>query len=213
LAAIGRVVAGLAHEIRNPIAAMRLKAENALALGEDHKDRALSAMLGQIDRLDTVLRRLLTATERERPCRKVVALADFAGSCVGAHRELARANDVDLRWHADGGTCHFDPDQVRSALDNLILNALQAAPRGTAVSVTTSRNAEGVVLSVRDEGPGPAAAISEHLFEPFVTGRAGGTGLGLSIVREVAEAHGGTARLAPSPTGTLFEIEIPCPSS
>jgi nitrogen-specific signal transduction histidine kinase len=67
-------------------------------------------------------------------------------------------------------------------------------------------------LSVHDEGGGPPAAIRDHLFEPFVTGRADGTGLGLSVVFEVAAAHGGTARLANSSTGTTFEIVVPWPS-
>lgn len=209
LATIGQVAAGLAHEIRNPIAAMRLKAENAMVHGPDHKDRALAAILGQIERLDGVLRRLLTVTERDTPRVETVVLARFVEACIAAHSELAQAKGVGIRCEADSGSADFDPDQMRSALDNLILNALHAAPRGTEVFVTARRNAEGVILSVCDRGPGPPAQVREHLFEPFVTSRADGTGLGLSIVREVAEAHGGAARLDISPTGTIFEILIP----
>jgi signal transduction histidine kinase len=209
LAAIGRVAAGLAHEIRNPIAAMRLKAENAIALGPEHKDQAFSAILGQIDRLDAVLRRLLTVTERDQPRPETVALTPFVAACVAPHAELARAKRVVIRCEADGGTVSFDPDQMRSALDNLILNAVQAAPRGTDIVVGACHNGDALVLSVRDKGTGPPPPIREHLFEPFVTGRADGSGLGLSIVREVAEAHGGIARLGVSQTGTVFEIVIP----
>ena len=71
----------------------------------------------------------------------------------------------------------------------------EAAPAGTAIVVAARHDRENLVVSVRDEGSGPPAEIRDHLFEPFVTGRADGTGLGLSIVREVAVAHGGTARL------------------
>jgi signal transduction histidine kinase len=209
LTAIGRVTAGVAHEIRNPIAAMRLKAENAISGEPERKDQALSMILGQIERLDALLRRLLSVTERDRPCRESVALGPFLRSCGTMHAELARAKGITVECQAEGEAASFDPDQMRHALDNLILNAIQAAPAQTSVLVAARRGAEGLVVVVRDEGPGPPAHIRDHLFEPFVTGRADGTGLGLSIVREVAEAHGGTARLGNSQTGTLFEIAIP----
>lgn len=209
LAAIGRITAGLAHEIRNPIAAMRLKAENAMMRGSDDKDQALSAILGQIDRLDALVRRLLTVTERDKLHRKPVAIASFLADCIATHAEIARAKGVRLRAAGDVETAAFDPDQIRAALDNLILNAIQAAPACTEVLVCGCRTLEGLVFAVRDDGPGPAAEIREHLFEPFVTGRPDGTGLGLSIVREIAEAHGGTARLGVCRSRTRFEIVIP----
>ncbi len=209
LAVIGRVAAGLAHEIRNPIAAMRLKAENALRLGPDRKDQALAAILGQIDRLDGVVRRLLTLTEPERPRLEAVPLASFIAACVAAHAELARAKGVGLRCEAEDATARFDAGQMRGALDNLVLNALQAAPGGSDIVVTARRHLAELILSVADSGPGPPAAIRDHLFEPFVTGRADGSGLGLSIVKEIAEAHGGTARLDVSRAETVFEIVVP----
>ncbi len=209
LAAIGRVTAGVAHEIRNPIAAMRLKAENAICGEPERKDQALAMMLGQIERLDTLVRRLLSATEPDRLCREPVMLDPFLQSCGAACADLAREKGIAVRRRAEGEAANFDPDQMRRALDNLVLNAIQAAPAETIVLVEARCGAEGLILSVRDEGPGPPAAIRDHLFEPFVTGRADGTGLGLSIVREIAEAHGGTARLGCASAGTLFEIAIP----
>ena len=98
---------------------------------------------------------------------------------------------------------------MRRALDNLVLNAVEAAPAGTAIVVAARHDHESLVVSVRDEGSGPPVQIRDHLFEPFVTGRADGTGLGLSIVREVAVAHGGTARLGSCQAGTVFEIVVP----
>jgi hypothetical protein len=209
LTAIGRVAAGLAHEIRNPIAAMRLRAENAMLRGAEDKDQALAAILGQIERLDGVLRRLLKVTERDQPRPEAVPLAAFIDAAVGAQIEFAQAKGVAIRYEVDDGAESFDPDQMRSALDNLILNALQAAPRGSEILVRACRRPTGLVLSVGDEGSGPPAPIRDHVFEPFVTGRVDGCGLGLSIVREVAEAHGGTARLSVCQKGTVFEIVIP----
>jgi signal transduction histidine kinase len=213
LAAIGRVSAGVAHEIRNPIAAMRLRAENALAGDADRKRQALSMILGQIERLDTILRRLLSVTERDEPRREFVALRPFLDSCVGSHAELAHARGITLECQADEEEPRFDPDKMRGALDNLILNAIEAAPERSRILITARREAANLVLSVHDEGRGPPGHIGGQLFEPFVTGREDGTGLGLSIVREVGAAHGGTARLVESPTGTLFEIVVPWQSS
>jgi hypothetical protein len=210
LAAIGRVAAGVAHEIRNPIAAMRLRAENALAGDTERKTQALSVILAQIERLDKLLRRLLSMTERERLHRTTVALPGFLQACIAAHAELAGSRGVALRSTAGAASARFDAEQMRSALDNLVLNAIDAAPAGSEIVVAARRDDEQLVLSVRDAGSGPPEAIRERLFEPFVTGRADGTGLGLSIVREVAAAHGGTARLHGCGQGTVFEIVLPC---
>lgn len=209
LAAIGRVAAGLAHEIRNPIAAMRLRAENAIAGDAGRQRQALSMILEQIDRLDKLLRRLLSMTEPDDPRRQSVALGAFLECCAGAHAEFAHNKGITLEPRADQAEARFDRDQMRGALDNLVLNAIEAAPADSRIEITARRRSDQLVLSVHDEGAGPPAHIRDQLFEPFVTGRGDGTGLGLSIVREVAAAHGGTARLADSPTGTTFEIVVP----
>ncbi|WP_018291713.1 PAS domain-containing sensor histidine kinase [Verrucomicrobium sp. 3C] len=213
LAAIGRVSAGIAHEIRNPIAAMRLKAENALSGDGRSKDSALKMIVGQIERLDALIRRLLSVTEKEKLRREAVELEPFLASCISALAELAKAKGVVLVSCSEAKGGWFDPEQVRRALDNLLRNAIEAAPGGTEVTLRARRTPEGLVFSVHDEGSGPPTRVREQLFEPFVTGRAGGTGLGLSIVREVASAHGGTARLLDKGVGTTFELILPWPRS
>jgi len=209
LAAIGRVAAGVAHEIRNPIAAMRLKAENALAAGAARREEALSTILGQIERLDRLVRRLLSVTERDQPQREAFDLASFLASCTAVHADIARAKDVTLECLAGEETVRLDREQMRSALDNLILNAIHAAPAGSAIQLAAIHRGSDLVISVHDEGTGPPPEIRDHLFEPFVTGRPDGTGLGLSIVREIAQAHGGTAQFSVCDTGTTFEITVP----
>jgi hypothetical protein len=213
LAAIGRVSAGIAHEIRNPIAAMRLKAENALSGEGPSKDSALGMILGQIERLDALIRRLLSVTEKEKLCCEAVELEPFLGSCISSLADLAKANRLVLVPCAEAKGGCFDPEQVRRALDNLLRNAIEAAPEETEITLRARRTPEGLVFSVHDEGSGPPPGVREQLFEPFVTGRAGGTGLGLSIVREVASAHGGTARLLDKGAGTTFELVLPWPRS
>ncbi|WP_206956569.1 sensor histidine kinase [Trinickia acidisoli] len=213
LAAIGRVAAGVAHEIRNPIAAMRLKAESAVAAGPERQPQALQVILGQIERLDALVRRLLSITEHDEPQRERVRIGPFLDASIAQHVDLAGAKRLTIRHSGDLDEARFDPNQVQRALDNLVLNAIEAAPPGTAIEISARHTAEAAVFSVLDQGAGPPAQILDHLFEPFVTGRPDGTGLGLSIVREVAEAHGGFAQLVPTPQGTLFEIVLPWPKS
>jgi signal transduction histidine kinase len=208
LTAIGRVAAGVAHEIRNPIAGMRLKAENALAAGPARYAEALSIILGQIARLDRLIGRLLSVTQREQPQPQAIELTWFIDSCLTTPLEVARAKGITLERVVSEETAYFDPELMRRALENLLLNAIQAAPAGSRVRIEAGYRSADLVLSVHDEGTGPPADIRDHLFEPFVTGRPDGTGLGLSIVREVAEAHGGIVLFACG-AGTSFEIIVP----
>jgi signal transduction histidine kinase len=209
LTAIGRVAAGVAHEIRNPIAAMRLKAENALLADAPRQKEALSMILGQIERLDRLLTRLLSLTERDPPRRQETSIRALVESCVRDHVELALAKGVTLDVQVAAQTANLDAEQIRRALDNLLLNAIEAAPRHSAILVSAQLNGSTLILAVHDEGAGPPSEIRGHLFEPFVTGRPEGTGLGLSLVREIANAHGGTARVVHEANGTSFEILIP----
>jgi signal transduction histidine kinase len=213
LAAVGRLSANLAHEIRNPIAAMRLKAENALAARDEaRKTSALEAILQQIARLDALLRNLLEMTHTAAPKLRPVNLSAFLQQTVDAHRDAADQKGVSLRSETDqpaGRSVQFDPVQVQRALDNLILNAIQSTPAGGEIFVEVAKRDRRLLFSVTDTGVGVSAEVKETLFEPFVTTRAEGTGLGLAIVREIARAHHGEAQLAETQTGTRFEIDLP----
>ena len=209
LAAIGRVAAGVAHEIRNPIAAMRLKAENALLADAPRQKEALSMMLGQIERLDRLLIRLLSLTDRDPPQRQPISIQALLGSMAVDHAERAAERGQRIDTDAPAITASLDAEQIRRALDNLILNAIEAAPAGSQILLGARIELDTLHLSVRDSGLGPPPAIRDHLFEPFVTGRSDGTGLGLSLVREIANAHGGTAQFMSDDNGTTFEILIP----
>jgi signal transduction histidine kinase len=213
LAAVGRLSAGLAREIRNPIAAMRLKAENAMASRDvSRKDAALEAILQQIARLDALLRDLLEMTQARDPKFADVELSSFLQRTVEAHRELAAGKSLTLKIGTP--VLHnplpcFDSSQMQRALDNLILNAIQNTPPGGSVVVDAFSRDGNLLLRVADTGAGVSDEIRDRLFEPFATARSDGTGLGLAIVREIARNHGGDVRLVTAGSGATFEIEIP----
>ncbi|MBY0253406.1 MAG: HAMP domain-containing histidine kinase [Methylobacterium organophilum] len=218
LAAVGRLAASVAHEIRNPIAAMRLKAENALVSGDPHRTAAaLEAVLGQIARVDTLLRDLLNLTQARPLNRMPTPVEPLLAECAHLHEELASARSVRIAVAADGLPAtdhpHLDRAQIARAVDNLLLNALQHAPPGGRIRLGAERaTVDGALrlrLSVADTGAGVDPVIRAGLFEPFVTGRPDGTGLGLAIVREIALAHRGEARLVEGAPETTFVLDLP----
>jgi signal transduction histidine kinase len=103
----------------------------------------------------------------------------------------------------------FDPARIAQAIDNLTLNAIENTPHGGSVTLCAERMSDWLVLSVVDNGRGVAESMRDQLFEPFVSGRSEGTGLGLAVVREIAEAHGGTAGAFHRNDGTTFVLELP----
>lgn len=207
LASIGRLSAGVAHEIRNPIAAMRLKAENALADGS-RSEAALKAIIEQIDRLDRLARQLLSTSNGEVANPVLTQMIEFLEEVVQPYVDLAHAKDINLSVTSQIEQAAIDPKLTRRALENLITNGLEHTPSGGSVTVDARPNQNGIVIEVRDTGPGIAEEIAGSLFEPFVSGRSGGTGLGLAIAAEAVKSEGGFLRLVPSATGAVFQIEL-----
>jgi hypothetical protein len=210
VAVVGRLAAEIAHEIRNPIAAMRLRIENALAKPPGAHPAALEALLPEIRRLDDLLQRLLLVARLDelKPAR--VVLGDWLAGRVAAMAELAAKAGVDLELADTPETeWTFDPERMARALDNLLLNGIQHTPSGGRVQVSCSVDPDRCVLSVQDSGPGLPAGALESAFEPLRSSRPEGLGLGLGIAREIVAAHGGFLRCLPGARGARFEIELP----
>ncbi len=215
LAALGRVAAGMAHEIRNPLASMQLRAENALAAEDDSRlRRALTEVLAQIARLNTLVTELLAMTQRRTAQLVPVDIAAFLAACIEQHRDAAARRGIALT--AEGGEEHvrLDPEIVGRILDNLLLNAIRHAPEGGRVEVSAESTDTELRIAVTDSGSGVAPELRANLFEPFVTGRPDGTGLGLAIARELADAHGGRLSLLRAGgerpgEGAVFALDLP----
>lgn len=224
---LGRLAAQVAHEIRNPLGAVRLKAENALSGDRDRQNEALKFILRQVERIETQVSSLLALTQPITLSIQAVDFPTWFSTTVSSHDEQARVKDVKLC--IDLATLfvnvdeplalylRLDPDQLSRALDNLVLNALRHVPHGGTVIVSARQVAlygdTWLRIEVSDDGPGVPIAERESIFEPFVTGRPDGSGLGLAVVREIASAHGGRAFLGDAEKGACFVIEIPWQTS
>jgi two-component system, NtrC family, sensor histidine kinase HydH len=216
-AALGRLAAQVAHEIRNPIGAMRLKAENALAGDADRRHHALVAILSQIQRVEGQLTGLLALTQPVRIEMHPVRLEALLAERLELHRDAAVRAGVSLAL-ADGSdmddldmvdSACLDAEQIARAVDNLVLNAVRHTPAGGHVTLLARRLRDTLRIEVADDGPGVPLGDRERIFEPFVTGHPAGSGLGLAVVREIAAAHGGRAFLDARDHGACFVIEIP----
>ena len=211
LTALGRMSGGIAHEIRNPIATMRLKAENALAASPEQQAIALRAIVGQIDRLEGLVQSLLALVQPVTLAPQLVDLRQWLAERRQAVAGRAAAKDVDIHLqHSGASQARFDPVHMARAIDNLLDNAVRHAPPGSSVVLAAAAAETGSLLfRVDDTGTGVPEALQARLFEPFATGRADGTGLGLALAREVALAHGGELRHVALLPGTRFELELP----
>jgi signal transduction histidine kinase len=214
LAALGRVAAGVAHEIRNPIAAMRLRAENALAGDDARRRKTLEDMLELVGRLDRLVTELLAMTQRREPYPEFVELGPFLAARVEPHRAEAAVRDVGISTECSLTRGFFDHEIVGRILENLLANAVRHTPAGGQIKLCAIAEGDGLRLTVGDTGPGVLPELRNHLFEPFVTGRADGTGLGLAIARELADAHGGQLTLLCAggetiDAGAAFALDLP----
>lgn len=208
-ALVGRMVAGLAHEIRNPLAAMRLKAENALVAGMERRAAALTSILRQIARLEGLLARLLSLVRSIKPDIQKIDIPDWLSEVVGLHREQAHSAGIELKFQSTVTHGYFDAVLMAEVLDNLIQNALQHTQRGDSVQIACAQTMHALSIQIHDTGSGISAELRDHIFEPFVSARHGGIGLGLAHAHDIVSAHGGILRLLDQAAGATFEIELP----
>ncbi len=216
LASLGQLAAGLAHEIKNPLAGIQgalevLRDES----GDSETVRIYEEMLGELRRVNAILYRLL---ESGRPAPLRLARTNLRGLLEETSellRPSLRRQQVELVTEAAAGLpdVHVDPAKIRQVLVNLIQNAAEAMQeRGGRITVRASgfpaENA--VVIAVEDNGPGIAADQLGNVFEPFFTTKFTGTGLGLAISKSLVEQHGGRIEVTSEPgVGTSFLLILP----
>jgi two-component system sensor histidine kinase PilS (NtrC family) len=216
LADLGRVAAGLAHELRNPLASMSgcvelLQAAPGL---RPEEGRLLGIVLREAARLDQLVTRFLAYSRPAPPQLAQVDLPQLLGEVVEVFSHDPVASRVRLERQLQPATQVCDPGQVRQLVWNLLVNAaqaLQGVPGGGTIRIRCAPGASGgASVVVEDDGPGIAAADQAKLFTPFFTTKVGGTGLGLATVHQIVEAHGGSVIVgAGDPRGARFTILLP----
>jgi signal transduction histidine kinase len=213
LAAIGQLAAGVAHELRNPLATIRLRAQMAQRKSnEDATTQSSSVILKEVDRLDAMIERLLDLSRPIRLNLTKVDISELAGTAV--QRWMARSPDISMEYVGPDGLCvSMDAMRLEQVLDNLIENAvLQLAerkPLNPVIRVDCGERDDDMFLTVQDNGGGFTNAALENGLQPFFTTRAKGTGLGLAITQEIVHAFGGTLDLSNLSDGALVSIQFP----
>ena len=215
LAALGQMAATVAHEVKNPLSAIKSIAQvmsEDQALNSQHA-RDLSLIVGETDRLSKSVTQLLSFASKRPPAAPPCRADELLRSVNSLFRVEADELNITLQSRI-GATLELGGVQtaaIRDALSNLVLNALQSTPAGGSVVIESLVDGSEVIFAVNDSGPGIAAEMQTKIWEPFFTTRQRGTGLGLAIVRKRMEEAGGSARLAPSQNGkgARFELRLP----
>jgi PAS domain S-box-containing protein len=209
LTQLGRLSAVVAHEVRNPLAALKGSLQVlARRLPEDLPGREIiTPMLARIDALNRTVQDILTYSKPSAPKPQRFQLAPLLTDIAATAR--ADVNCPRIVLPPTSLVLHADPEMTRAALLNLLLNACHASG-DTPVEVEASVHDGICEVTILDRGPGIPAEVREHLFEPFVTTRAGGTGLGLPIARRLTQVQGGTLTLDDRPGGgTAARMRLP----
>jgi PAS domain S-box-containing protein len=217
LSAVGQLIAGVAHELNNPLQAIVGCTE---LLIEEHRDGPLRADLEivarEAARAGQIVRNLLSFVRRGTTDRSPADLNDIVRTTTGLRRYAfeQRGITLSLELAPEALTALVNREQVQQILLNLLINAEHAThSRADAGQVTIRTSPAGVrhAIEVSDNGPGIRPELRGRIFEPFVTTKdvGQGTGLGLSISHGIASAHGGSLELAPTRTGACFRLTLP----
>jgi len=221
LASVGRLAAGVAHEIGNPLTGIASIAQNlqhdSLQVTPDDTNEQAGDILNQVDRINNIVRSLLTFSHAEEFNSPSFQAVDLSSSVNDSLRLVRLSPEIrNINFNVDLPTelmVQGDSNQLAQVFVNLINNACDATGAEGTVTITGLSSKDGAQISVCDNGSGIDPDIREQVFEPFFTtkevGR--GTGLGLSLVYSIVTNHGGKVRILDNPNirGVCIQVTIP----
>jgi len=213
MAAVAQIATGVAHELRNPLTAVKMlvQAQRELPEVSEHLAEDLTIIEDEIRRMERSIQTFLDFARPRDPERRTIDPADVVWRVFSLNEPRAKNQDVDLKLvePEDGLSVKADSEQLFQILLNLCGNALDVMPNGGSVVVRLEQTDGVVRIVVQDSGPGIDPAIRPKLFQPFVTNKETGVGLGLLVCKRIAEAHGGSLRGETLAEGACFTLELP----
>jgi signal transduction histidine kinase len=210
----------LAHELKNPLFPLQVTVENLMRakqkspeMFEEVFHEGTATLLAEIDNLKTIVGRFSEFSKMPQPQRQPTQVNEVVQSVLRVfHAQLQEKNQIAVRTQLADPLPEIsaDPDLLHRALQNLVLNAIDAMPQGGALTIRTATPGDRIEISVSDSGTGLTPEECGRLFTPYYTTKQHGTGLGLAIVQSVVSDHGGKISVESTPEkGTTFRIELP----
>ncbi|HPR63281.1 MAG TPA: ATP-binding protein [Thermoanaerobaculia bacterium] len=217
LASVGKLAAGVAHEINNPLTSIltnaSLMAESCPP--ENPYRRDLELIVGECLRCRKIVRGLLNFSRQSPPEFSSFSLNNAVDQTIRLLRHQLRSRKIGHEIDLDPNLARIcaDPDQIQQVLLNLFMNSMDAMPEGGLLTVVTQSLQSHAILQISDTGVGIPDSIIDHIFDPFFTTKESGTGLGLSISYGIIQAHGGKISVESKENqGTIFSLYFPLPS-
>jgi signal transduction histidine kinase len=214
MASLGELAAGIAHEIRNPLAIISGSAETMKKRGDkETKEEMIDYIMEESDRIDTMITDFLDFAKPKEPKLVSCDIVQVIRKTIQLIFPQSRTQNVEVVEEFPGKPLYIevDPELIQHAFMNIELNALEAMEQGGVLKVNVLPNHGGrVLIKFSDTGKGVPLKISRKIFDPFFTTKEGGTGLGLSIAHNIVESHGGTlTNTSHEGRGTTFTISLP----
>ena len=212
LKTLGEMAAGMAHEVKNPLAAIRSSAQILTGRLNGKEAELAQIVVNEVDRLNRVVNEFLDYARPAPLKREPVLLSGLLDSCLELLAPVIKQAGVTVKraYPEREHKVNADPNQLRQVFLNLILNAVQAMCSGGEVALDLKQEGGYTRVSVRDTGPGIPSDKLRQVFEPFYSTKPGGTGLGLPIAQRIVTEHGGRLEIAcATNAGTAAEVVLP----
>ncbi len=216
LSALGTLAAGVAHDVRNPLNAIKLLSSHAIDLIDGGADapavKPLQTIRTEVARLEEIVSGFLSLARENEIHPEPTNLDTLLQDCVRLFQREAEQRGIRLisEYRAGSAPLLLDPKQINRAVLNVLLNALEACPAGGRVRVFSRLTDRACEIEIRDDGPGLPREVLDRVFDPYYTTKPGGTGLGLSVTRGIIEEHGGNIEIT-SMTGQGCQVLISLP--
>jgi signal transduction histidine kinase len=215
LSAISRLTSGVAHEVKNPLNAILMHVELAklkLAHGDHDLEQQMEVISSEILRLDRVVKTFLDFTRPVHLNLSDVALTAFVRELADLARPQAEANNIEVAVEdpADPITITVDPDLLKQAVLNIVVNAIEAMPAGGKLKFWSGARGDQAEIRISDTGPGIPSAVRDQIYNLYFTTKEKGSGIGLSMTFRIMQLHDGTIDLeSDAATGTTFSLRLP----